>query len=63
MSDSYIIEVNSKPAGIVVRDAGGYRFFAATRRFNSLEGRLFRTTREAELAARRLLSGELQTAF
>ena len=62
MSDSYIIEVSSKPAGIVVRDAGGYRFFAATHRFNSLEGRLFRTTREAELAARRLLSGEPQTA-
>ena len=48
MSDTYIIEVSSQPAGIVVRDSGGYRFFAATHRFNALEGRLFRNAREAE---------------
>ncbi len=53
MSDSYIIEVLSKAAGIVVRDLGGYRFFAATHRFNSMEGQLFRNAREAERAAMR----------
>ena len=31
MSDTYIIEVGSQQAGIVVRAAGGYRFFAAPR--------------------------------
>jgi hypothetical protein len=59
MSDTYIIEVLSKAAGIVVRDLGGYRFFAATHRFNSMEGRLFRTAREAERAAIQLASGGL----
>jgi hypothetical protein len=36
MSDSYNIEVGSTTAGIVVRDSGGYRFFAASHRFNRL---------------------------
>jgi hypothetical protein len=58
MSDTYIIEVASQAAGIVVRNPGGYRFFAASHRFNALEGRLFRNAREAERAARRLAEGE-----
>jgi hypothetical protein len=62
MSDSYIIEVSSIPAGIVVRDTGGFRFFAASHRFNRLEGQLFRSAGEAERAARRLLEGDLQLA-
>jgi len=62
MSDRYIIEVGSIPAGIVIRDSGGYRFFAASHRFNRLEGQLFRNAREAERAARRLLEGDLQLA-
>ena len=41
---------------------GGYRFFAASHRFNRLEGQLFRNAREAERAARRLLEGDLQLA-
>src|ERR1700756_3111533 len=62
MSDTYIIEVSSQAAGIVVRDRGGFRFFAATHRFNALEGQVFRNAREAERAARRLLDGELSAA-
>jgi hypothetical protein len=62
MSDTFIIEVGSKPAGIVVRDTGGYRFFAASHKFNRLEGQLFRNAREAERAARRLAEGDLQSA-
>jgi hypothetical protein len=54
MSDTYIIEVASQAAGIVVRNRGGYVFFAATHRFNSMEGQLFRSAGEAERAARRL---------
>ena len=57
MSDTYIIEVFSQPAGVVVRDPGGYRFFAASHRFNALEGQLFRNAREAERAAARLAGG------
>ncbi len=62
MSDTYIIEVGSQPAGIVVRDIGGYRFFAASHRFNRIEGELFRNAREAERAATRLANGGLTLA-
>jgi hypothetical protein len=57
MSDTYIIEVASQAAGIVVRSRGGYVFFAANHRFNPLEGQLFRNAREAERAALRLING------
>jgi hypothetical protein len=57
MSDAYIIEVGSQAAGIVVRDPDGFRFFASSHRFNSMEGQLFRNAREAERAAFRFLSG------
>ena len=50
MSDSYIIEVSSQPAGIVVRNPRGFRFFAASQRFHRMEGQLFRSAREAERA-------------
>ena len=62
MSDSYIIEVNSQTAGIVVRNPEGYRFFASSHRFNRLEGRLFRNASEAERAACRLANGEIKEA-
>jgi hypothetical protein len=62
MSDTYIIEVSSQAAGIVVRDPGGYRFFAASHRFNALEGRLFRNAREAERAAIRLANSGVKAA-
>jgi len=51
MSDSYIIEVSSRAAGIVVRDKAGFRFFAAAPPFFRLEGQLFRSARDAERAA------------
>ena len=38
MSDTYIIEVRSQATGIVVRDREGYRFFAASHRFNPIDG-------------------------
>jgi hypothetical protein len=60
MSDTYIIEVNSQTAGIVVRNPDGYRFFAATHRFNAMEGQLFRNAREAEQTAFRLANGGLK---
>jgi hypothetical protein len=62
MSDVFIIEVDSQAAGIVVRNPGGYRFFAASHRFNQMEGQLFRNAREAERAAIRLANGGLKRA-
>ena len=58
MSDSYIIEVASKAAGIVVRDSFGYRFFAAAQPYFRLDGRLFRSARDAERAAVELANSE-----
>ena len=62
MSDTYIIEVASQAAGIVVRDPDGYRFFAASHRFNALEGQLFRSANEAERAALHIAKGGLIAA-
>jgi hypothetical protein len=62
MSDSYIIEISSKAAGIVVRETLGYRFFAAAQPFFRLDGRLFRSARDAERAAAQLVNGDLTAA-
>jgi hypothetical protein len=58
MSNTYIIEVGSESAGIVVRDRAGFRFFSASRRFSSLDGKLFRSAREAERAAKNRASSK-----
>jgi hypothetical protein len=57
VSETYIIEVGGQAAGIVVRNPGGFCFFAANPQFLALEGQLFRNAREAERAARRLAGG------
>ena len=70
MSNAYVIEVGSHTAGIVARDERSYCFFSSDRIFDSLEGREFRSARDAERAARALLperrhlvSGQLFPAF
>lgn len=55
-SSAYIIEVHGSAAGIVVRDGGGFRFFASNARFQTLEGRIFGNPAKAERAARHLLT-------
>jgi hypothetical protein len=57
MYDTYIIETRKGAAGIVVRDGRGFRFFAATRDFNHLEGQLFGSPKDAEAAAQRHIGG------
>ncbi len=57
MPQTYIIEVSSQAAGIVVRNPEGFVFFAASHRFNRLDGQLFRSAREAERAATRVARG------
>jgi hypothetical protein len=56
MTKAYIIEVHDRTAGIIARDAQGFRFFSSERLFDSLEGRQFRSAREAERAARAVFS-------
>ena len=71
MSKAYIIEVRNRTAGIVTGDEHGVRFFSSERAFDRLEGREFRSAREAQRAAtalfdaRRSSAGELTfaTAF
>jgi hypothetical protein len=55
MYDTYIIETRMGAAGIVVRDGGEFRFFAATHAFSGLEGQTFATPKQAEIAAVRHL--------
>jgi hypothetical protein len=57
MSSAYIIETRKGAAGIVIRDGRGFRFFAARREFDSLDGHLFATPRAAEAAALDCLHG------
>ncbi|PSO20932.1 hypothetical protein [Bradyrhizobium sp. MOS003] len=61
-SNAYIIEVHDRAAGIVTRDARGFRFFSSERLFDSLEGRRFGSAREAERAVRAVLSSRTQRA-
>ena len=57
MSDAYVIELSGKAVGIIVRlnhQASQYRFTAALRGFDSLEGREFAGPFQAEKAAIKL---------
>lgn len=56
MSNAYIIEAEDEAAGIVVRAGRRYRFLSSSPTFSSLEGVSYRSPREAERAARRLLA-------
>lgn len=53
--NSFAIEVFDEPAGVIVQQSRGYRFFASTQRFHALEGRVFRNARMAEREARRIV--------
>jgi hypothetical protein len=55
MPNAYIIEVRNRTAGIVTGDERGFCFFSSERAFDRLEGRVFRSVRDAERAATALL--------
>jgi hypothetical protein len=59
-ANAYVIEVRGQTAGIVARDGQGFRFHASAHRFNALDGRRFRTPREAEKAALKLIDPALR---
>ena len=54
MCTSVIIEIGEEAAGIVVSDDRASRFFSANRPYDKLEGALFNSPRQAEVAARAL---------
>ena len=62
MSKAYIIEVHNRTAGIVAGDERGFTFFSSDRAFDRLDGRDFRSAREAERAARAVLGGRRTSA-
>ena len=57
MSDSYLIEIDERPAGILVREGGSYAFHAVSGRYRSLDGRTYPGPGAAERAARKLAPG------
>jgi len=58
MSEAYLIEAAGEAAGVVVRERGGYRFFASAPQFHAIEQQLFRRTTDAERAARILVAND-----
>jgi len=58
MSEAYLIEAAGEAAGVVVRERGGFRFFASTPQFSAIEQQLFRRTADAERAARALAAND-----
>ena len=62
MANAFIIEINSKAAGLVVEEKGGFRFFASHRIFWKLDGRIYRRVRDAEKAARGLWDLHVEAA-
>jgi len=51
VSNAYIIEVRSRPAGIIVRQGHRFYFHAAAEQFTALEGRPFKSAQHAQRAA------------
>ena len=58
MSKAYVIEIGEETAGIVAAEKQGFRFYAAHRSYDPLEGVLFATPRAAEKAARLYCSSQ-----
>ncbi|WP_334174982.1 hypothetical protein [Pseudoxanthobacter sp.] len=52
--DTYLIEIEDDPAGILIRAPGGFAFHAVSSAFSALEGATFPDAYAAERAARRL---------
>ncbi|ANY85292.1 hypothetical protein BB934_44825 (plasmid) [Microvirga ossetica] len=46
-----VIEIGSVTAGIAVPDEGGFRFFSSGHPFDALDGRRFRSLKQATAAA------------
>jgi hypothetical protein len=49
--DAFVIETADTAAGVIVRQRGGYRFFASNDRFQLLDGSVFKNPQAAQAAA------------
>ena len=50
MSHAYLIEIGHATAGLIIREAEGYRFYATRRSLGALQSSLFGTADEARTA-------------
>jgi len=55
---AFAIEVADLAAGLALREGGGFRFVATDRRFQALDGTVYRRLDQLERAARRLAQTE-----
>lgn len=54
MAHAFVVEVFGRTAGILSRERDGFRFAASTPAMNMLDGQLFKSQRDAELAAEKV---------
>ncbi|MDB5397796.1 MAG: hypothetical protein JWM91_5302 [Rhodospirillales bacterium] len=59
MSQAFIIEVFGCTAGILAKEQNRFRFYASHPLMKSLEGRLFKSPRGAEVAAEQIAAIKL----
>ncbi|MDR3493651.1 MAG: hypothetical protein P4L82_03520 [Ancalomicrobiaceae bacterium] len=55
MRNGYLLEIDNRDAGLLVREGDAYAFVAVSGTFQSLDGKLFSSVLDAERAARRLI--------
>ena len=58
MSEAFVVEVRGQQVGLVIRERGGFRFFAAAPGYYGLDGKLFPSYGHARLAAIRKAKAE-----
>jgi hypothetical protein len=54
MAHAFVVEVFGRTAGILSRERGSFRFSASMPAMNALDGLLFKSQRDAELATEKL---------
>jgi hypothetical protein len=54
MAHAFVVEVFGRTAGILSRERDSFRFSSSTPAMNALDGLLFKSQRDAELAAEKL---------
>ncbi|MDR3376684.1 MAG: hypothetical protein P4L98_23440 [Ancalomicrobiaceae bacterium] len=54
MSNGYLLEIDDRDAGLLIREGKSYAFVAVSGAFQALNGKMFANVSDAERAARRL---------
>ncbi len=54
MAQAFVVEVFGRTAGILSRERNSFRFSASTPAMNALDGQLFKSQRDAELATEKV---------